>query len=71
MWKGLLTVVDDVIGEVVDALDIGVPGFVVDVEVSEKGHAAIGLHESSTAMGLQTLSDNTVLNCDIRDTAVY
>ena len=51
--------------EVVHALDFRVAGFVVDVQIAEETDAAVGLHEATTRMGLESLSDDGILNCNI------
>lgn len=47
-------------------LDFWVAGFVVDVQIAEETDAAVGLHEPTTRMGFESLSDDGILDSNIR-----
>lgn len=70
MKKMDLTVVNDVVGEVIHTLDFRIASFVVNVQVAEKGNPAISLHEPATRMSLQALADDAILNGNVRSIAI-
>lgn len=55
----------DIVLEVIDTLDLGVPRLVVNVEVSKQADTAVGLHQTTTRVRLESLSNNAVLNCHV------
>lgn len=58
-------VVNHVVGEIIHAFDFGVAGFVVDVQVSEEGDAAVGFHQAAAGMRFEALGNDAVLDGDI------
>ena len=53
-------VIDHVVGILVNALHLEVAGVVVAKEIANKRHI-VGLHQSASRVGHQTLSDDAVL----------
>jgi hypothetical protein len=55
----------DIVLKVIDALDLGVAGLVVNVQVAEEADAAVRLHEPAARVRLEPLGDDAVLDGDV------
>lgn len=57
----------NIVLEVIDALDLGVPSLVVDVQVPKHADAVVGLYQPPTRMSLKPLTHYGILDCDVVD----
>jgi hypothetical protein len=56
--------------EVVHALNLGISCLVINIQVPEEADTKVTLHQPSTGVSLQTLSNDRILNRDVIDCAV-
>ena len=54
-----------IIYKLVQSLDFGITGLILDIEIAVKRNATLGLYQTTARVRLQTLTDNRVLNGNV------